>query len=155
MPKILFATDFSEGSAAAERMAVELAQKLDASITVFHAYQFPAYAYPNGVFYAPTPELMEDIKRGVHQSLNSTEQRIRDQRVPAQSVSREGAPHEEIVRAAEQGNYDLVILGTHGRTGLKHLWLGSVAEKVVLQCRRPVLTVRNADHAAAKTPAHT
>jgi nucleotide-binding universal stress UspA family protein len=145
MPKILFATDFSEGSVAAERMAIELAQKLSASITVFHAYQFPAYAFPNSTFYAPTPEMIDDIKRGVHQSLHAIEQRIRDERVSAKSMSTEGTPHEEIVRAAEEGDYDFVVLGTHGHTGLKHFWLGSVAEKVVRQCRRPVLTVRNSE----------
>jgi nucleotide-binding universal stress UspA family protein len=144
MPKILLATDFTEGSRAAEREALELAHKLNASITVLHAYEMPAYSYPTGVFYVPTPELTQELVRGVRESLAATAERIRAGGVAADTRSVEGPAHAEIVRAAEEGQYDLVIMGTHGRSGLKHLWLGSVAEKVVRQCRRPVLTVRAA-----------
>jgi nucleotide-binding universal stress UspA family protein len=129
---------------AAEREAVELARKLDASITVFHAYEMPAYSYPNGVFFMPTPELAGDLLRGVRESLAATAARIRASGVAADACSVEGPAHAEIVRTAEDGQYDLVIMGTHGRSGLGHLWLGSVAEKVVRQCHRPVLTVHAA-----------
>jgi nucleotide-binding universal stress UspA family protein len=142
MSKILFATDFSDGSAAAERVTIDLARKLGASITVFHAYQLPAYMYPPGYVYAPTPDMIEGLTAGVRQALHDTAERIRAAGVPVGSLSTEGAPHVEIVRTADEGHYDLVALGTHGRTGLKHMWLGSVAEKVVRSCRTPVLTVR-------------
>jgi nucleotide-binding universal stress UspA family protein len=142
MSKILFATDFSDGSAAAERVAIDLARKLGASVTVFHAYQLPMYMYPPGYVYAPTPELIEGLTASVRQALHEATQRIRAAGVVTESLSAEGAPHVEIARTADEGHYDLVALGTHGRTGLKHMWLGSVAEKVVRSCRTPVLTVR-------------
>jgi nucleotide-binding universal stress UspA family protein len=142
MPKILFATDFSDGSAAAERVAADLAHKLGASITIFHSYQMPAYLFPPGYVYAPTPDQIEQLTAGVREALRSTEQRLRARGVPVDSQQVEGLAHEEIVRIAETGSYELVVLGTHGRTGLKHLWMGSVAEKVIRSCRLPVLTVR-------------
>jgi nucleotide-binding universal stress UspA family protein len=141
-PKILLATDFSEGSAAAERMAVDLARRLSASISVFHALEPLPYSQPNGTFYVPSPELAADARRAARALLHESEERIRAQGVVAESTLGEGVPYKEVARAAAEGGYDLVVIGTHGRTGLKHLLLGSVAERVVRLCERPVLTVR-------------
>jgi nucleotide-binding universal stress UspA family protein len=68
--------------------------------------------------------------------------------VPVLKRSQIGAPYDEIVRAA--ADFDLVVMGTHGRTGLRHLFLGSVAEKVVRHASCPVLTVR----LPAEQPSH-
>jgi nucleotide-binding universal stress UspA family protein len=155
MSNILLATDFSPASAAAEQEAIDLAQKLGATITVFHAYDImPALMYPNGMFYTRTPELLDELKSAVRESLAAVVTRIGARGVRAEARSAEGRAHEEIIRLANEGDFDLVVMGTHGRTGLKQFWLGSVAEKVIRQCRRPVVTVRGdaADAEAAVAP---
>jgi nucleotide-binding universal stress UspA family protein len=143
MPKILLATDFSDGSAAAERTAVALARKLGATVTAFHVLEPPAYSAPNLTFYVPAPEMLREAQRATQETLRKTEERIRAEGVTVDSQFIEGVPASEIVRAADEGNYDLVVIGTHGRTGLQRLVLGSVAERVVRLCPRAVLTVRS------------
>ena len=142
MRKILLATDFSDGSAAAERMAVELASKLGASILALHVVEPPPYSYPSVSLYVPSPELVGDALRAAKQALQQVEERLRKQGIAVESAVLQGVPYTEIVRVADEGRFDLVVIGTHGRTGLKHFLLGSVAERVVRSCTRPVLTMR-------------
>jgi nucleotide-binding universal stress UspA family protein len=139
--KILVATDFSGGAAAATEQALQLASAFGASLTMFHVYSVPAYVFPDGSTFVAGPEVAARIEAEVVDALASAA-RAAEQKsgVPVLTRSAVGAPHEEIVRAAN--DYDLVVMGTHGRTGLRHLFLGSVAEKVVRHAPCPVLTVR-------------
>ncbi len=123
--RILVPTDFSPGAA-------------DATLTLFHVYSLPTYVFPDGSTFIAGAEVTARIERDVEEALSQAAQSITE--VPVETRSQIGSPWEEIVRAARE--YDLVVMGTHGRTGLRHLFLGSVAEKVVRHAPCPVLTVR-------------
>jgi nucleotide-binding universal stress UspA family protein len=137
--KILCPVDFSEASREAMEIAVDLARKLESSLTLLHVIQLPAFALPDGEYTLPTTDIepqidktldewkKEAIARGLH--IVHTKRTI-------------GMPFQEILSVAAEGGYDLIVIGTQGRTGLDHLLLGSVAEKVVRRAPCPVLTVR-------------
>jgi nucleotide-binding universal stress UspA family protein len=96
--------------------------------------------------YAFPPSYMEELKTSAERSLA---QAIDPQWAKGKTIVRStewGTPFVEIVRYAKEHDIDLIVLGTHGRTGLKHVLLGSVAENVVRKASCPVLTVRPSGH---------
>lgn len=143
--KILVPTDFSPGAEVALEHALVLRQHLGATLTLLHVYPLPiAYGPP----YAYTVDLIGPIERDARAQLEKTSQRARelgagDQPVPIQAKLAAGAAALSITEEAKEGGYDLIVLGTHGRTGLSHLFIGSVAERVVRTAHCPVLTVRS------------
>jgi nucleotide-binding universal stress UspA family protein len=139
--KILVATDFSADAARAQDVAVDLARDADGTVTLLHVCQMPAYAFFNGVMYLPTPELVGDIIRDADRALAEATQRIRGIPFFTARIDR-GEPAAEITRYAHDEGFDLIVMGTHGRRGLKRLALGSVAEHVVRTADCPVVTVR-------------
>lgn len=146
MRKILCPVDFSEPSREAVHYASDLAVQFGAELTLLSVYHVPGYAMPDGVLVAG-PEALTEIAADVDDQL----ERFRVEAVArgASNVLTEsamGAPHVEIVRYARENDHDLIVIGTHGRTGLKHVLLGSTAEKVVRTAPCPVLTVRTEDH---------
>ena len=147
--KILLCTDFSENSVPARICAVEYAKTFGAQLIIFHVVNSRLVGYPD--FEAKIPVdmalLMQNIEEGVREELDllSNDSRLQLEDVEAQY--RTGAPAEEIVKFAEESSVDLIVMGTHGWSGLKHLILGSTAENVVRTAHCPVMTVR-----AAKVP---
>jgi nucleotide-binding universal stress UspA family protein len=141
--RILVPTDFQESSVEATRYAAELAQKFDASITLFHVYQLPVITTPDGAAFGPSPHATQEVFDRVDNSLATARQLAEANGAPyVSTLSAAGVAHAEIVREAKEGAYDLIVMGTHGRTGLSHLLLGSVAELVVRKAHCPVLTIR-------------
>jgi nucleotide-binding universal stress UspA family protein len=141
--KILCPIDFSEHSRQALRMAVDLARRFGAELTLLHVYQMPGYFFPEGVVLAG-PDVMRDLTERVERTM--AEWRADASAMGIGEVHTQtamGATSPEIVRTAEDGKFDLICIGTHGRTGLKHALLGSVAERVVRTAKVPVLTVRS------------
>ena len=138
--RILVAIDFSETSDRALDAAIELAQKLGASVTVMHAYELPIYGFPDGVLVA-TVEVAIRLSQAAQEALDAAVSRRQGRGVALTSILRDGAPSVEIVSAAEEIGADLIVVGTHGHRGLRAL-LGSVAEKVIRTSSRPVLTLR-------------
>jgi nucleotide-binding universal stress UspA family protein len=138
--RILAPTDFSPDAAAAARLAVSVAERFAASITLFHVYQLPVYVTPDGGVLQPTPSHLARQAQLVDDELESARQALGDVSVALATTSAIGDPAHEIVAAAH--GFDLVVMGTRGRSALMHLLVGSVAEKVVRHCLRPVLTVR-------------
>ena len=142
--RILCPVDTSEASRHALEHALELARRFDAGVTVLHVYRIPANVQPGVLVWAavgPRPlwELaseqagveMERFLRGF-----SAEDRARlDVRIEA------GDPATDTVDVARDGAYDLLVMGTHGRTGARRFVLGSVAERVIRMAPCPVLTV--------------
>ena len=141
--KILAPTDFSESAKEAIDFAVELAQKFDAQLTLLHTYQTPAYLLPEGSILAGS-DLIVDIMNRAAEALAEAKRGLESKTPPVKidTLLVEGLPFVQIVNAARDGRYDMIVMGTHGRTGIRHVLLGSVAERVVRRAPCPVLTVR-------------
>ncbi len=140
---ILVPTDFSPTAEHAVDHACLLARSLGARITLLHVYQLPDYFVAGGEGYLPQPEAQLNVLDSVRAQLDAEVERIGPRAGrPVGARSIEGKAAEEIVRAAHKGNYDLIVMGTHGRKGIGRVVLGSIAEQVLRRADCPVLTVR-------------
>ena len=143
--KICCPIDFSDASRAAMEVAADLARRGGAELVLLHAYPIPGYTFPDGSVVA-SPKMMQDLADQAEKHLE--EWRAEAQRLVGAGAARVGAqkaigePAAEIVAFAKGAGIDLVVVGTHGRTGLEHALMGSVAERVVRRAHCPVLTVR-------------
>ncbi len=138
---LLCPVDFSQTSDRALEYALALAERLGTSITVMHAYQMPAYALAEGTLDLP-PFLADELRSRLQERLDALVQGKAGAGVRCGSLLCEGIPYVEILRAAKQVGADLIVIGTHGRSGISHMLIGSVAERVVRTSEVPVLTVR-------------
>lgn len=136
--RILCPVDFSPDAERALDYGIELAQALGAEIDLLHVYQLPVYALPDGAMMAG-PEFTAKVTTELQQALTA----LAEKKAAAKPKThlREGVPYREIVAMSEELEADLIVMGTHGRTGIKHLLLGSVAERVVRTSQVPVITV--------------
>ena len=140
---ILHPTDFSEQAGYGFQMACALARDYGARLIVCHVYQPPPVVY--GEFGAAPPPLDE-----TPESLRERLARVRppEDEVDVQHYLLEGDAAEEIVELARDSLCDLIVMGTHGRTGLGRLLMGSVAERVMRRAPCPVLTIKAPSGAA-------
>lgn len=136
--RVLCPVDFSPHSESAVQFAVELAQKLGADVHLLHVYQLPVYALPDGAMMAG-PEFTTRVTTELQKALTSLAAKFQPTKLDTHLV--EGVPYREVVRMSDELDADLIVMGTHGRTGLRHLLLGSVAERVVRSSKVPVVTV--------------
>jgi nucleotide-binding universal stress UspA family protein len=148
---ILVPTDFSDGSRAAFDTALDLALDSGARLTLFHVHHVPTSLAPDAII-PVSPELLHDLEHSADLALDQSCDKARAVGIAADHQTSFGTTHTEICSAADQLGVDLIVIGTHGRTGLSHVLLGSVAEKVVRHARCPVLTVRPEMHAAFARP---
>ena len=144
--RILFPTDFSTNSATATKYACELATRFDAELHLLHTLEVHPAATPEFAMGLALPSRIAESRAAAEESLAG----VLD---PQWSAGRkvvdailEGSPKVEIVRYARKQNIDLIVLSTHGRSGLDHVIMGSVAENVVRTAPCPVLTVRPKGH---------
>lgn len=145
--RICCAVDLSEPSRVAMREAAALAKQLGAELTLLHVYQAPTGA-STGMLVSP-PELFDAAAREVERKLESW--RLEAEQLAGRPASLKivpGGAAAEIVRFATEARMDAIIVATHGRTGIQHLLLGSVAERVVTQADCPVVVVRQSHRAA-------
>jgi nucleotide-binding universal stress UspA family protein len=150
--KILVPIDFSSHSEQATRLAVDMAKKFDAEITLLHVYNIPTYPLPEGFVLASPDtvvELMERINGAIKQARGRALERGAEH---VDTLLTEGSAAAEIVRVATDKHFDLVVMGTHGRNGFQHALMGSVAEKVVRKAHCPVLTVRSPETTSVARP---
>ena len=142
--RFLVPLDFSEASTAALRYAEIFAEKFDGSIDVLHVWEPPLYFGPDLLVYSPrvAAESLADLarKRAEAMVTEALAALIARGRVPVKHRVEIGSAPEKILAASV--DYDLIIMGTNGRTGLGHVFLGSVAEKIVRRSSCPVLTIR-------------
>ncbi|ELZ91373.1 stress response protein [Haloferax mucosum ATCC BAA-1512] len=138
--QILFPTDGSECADAAFDHALEHAKTYDASILALYVADI------REVGHASPAISLDRIRDALHESGNNVlsriESRAADADVEIETVVSEGTPASEILRHADKDGVDLVVMGTHGRSGLDRYLIGSVAERVVRGSSAPVLTVR-------------
>ena len=136
---ILHPTDFSDCSQATFRLACSLARDHGARLVVLHVTSLPDLAYQG--YGAPgSAALPEEYLTKVRQDLELLQPP--GPQVPMERCVVEGDPVSEILRAAKENVADLIVLGTHGKTGLPHVLMRSVAEQVVRKAACPVLTVK-------------
>lgn len=136
---LLVPHDFSDDAEAALDAAVELARRLGARLHLLHVYQQPVDVLsPYGI--AIPPNVGPELRAAAQTRLEKLAERIPDLQVQVHVA--EGPPALAIAETAEALAVDLVVMGTHGRTGLRHLLLGSVAERTMRTAPCPVLTVK-------------
>jgi len=144
--KILFCTDFSENSRPAFQYAVSFAQTFEAELTILHVINSSRLGYP--AFEVGVPFDLQGVLNSINESVEKAFQGLVAEckncvGLETKTASRMGVPANEIVRFAEEEAAELIVMGTHGWTGFRHLILGSTAENVVRTARCPVLTVKS------------
>ncbi|MDE0204763.1 MAG: universal stress protein [Candidatus Tectomicrobia bacterium] len=134
LKNLLVPTDFSEDADRAVDYAVGLAQELKASLTLMTA-----------TYIGDTPEVsqsyIEKVRAEAQHRIEAVRQRVEDTGVAVKVVMVSGPPAQRITETAQKEAADLIVMGTHGRTGLRHMLIGSVAERVVRHATCPVLVV--------------
>ncbi len=145
--KILFATDLSAGSDAAFEYATALARDSGALLLIVHVEEFPV-AYAAGEMVTMPVDFPNPVLREVLERVVPSDKSIRyEHRLML------GNPAELIVRLAAEQHVDLIVIGTHGRTGLSRVLMGSVAESVLRHAKCPVLAVKSASKPPTKDDA--
>ncbi len=139
--QLLYATDFSRASRLAFAKALELAKQDRARLFLLHVLTPPS-PFLGDELPASYVELEVRARREVERRLAALVAQAKKAGVRAEGQFTEGVPSEEILRAARRRHADLVVIGTHGRTGLGRVFMGSVAERVLQRATVPVLTVR-------------
>ena len=139
---ILFATDFSESSDHAFEYAYSVAQRFNARLLILHVINelvdLRGFYVPHISIDKLEEEMAESAQKMMHKFLESHAQG--DNQVESMVVP--GIPYDEILKKSAEEAVDLIVLGTHGRTGLDHVLFGSTAEKVVRKSTIPVMTIR-------------
>jgi len=140
--KILTAIDFSENSDYAFDYALTLAKQFDSQLTVLHVINEPVDLRGFYVPHISFEQLEKEIEEGAEKMMAKfCSSKMGDFTNFTTSIVT-GIPYEEIIRSAQETVASLIVLGTHGRTGLDHLIFGSTAERVVRGASCPVLTIR-------------
>ena len=139
---ILVAVDFSDSSDNAFQMALTLAEKFSAQLIILHVINEPIDLRGFYVPHISFEKLEEEIEQGAKKMMESFCRQHIHGFDNYESLIVPGLPYDEVINQAEAKGADLIVLGTHGRTGLDHVLFGSTAEKVVRKSKVPVLTVR-------------
>ncbi len=146
LKKVLVPTDFSADSKLAVEYACELADKFGAELHLLHVLPDLTPVFPEpGLVFSSSSDYVEELrasgKRGLDQALDPEWA----QKHTVVKLVRDGPPFLEILKYAKDNAIDLIVMGTHGRSGIAQLLIGSVAEKVVRKAGCPVLTVRHGE----------
>ncbi len=141
--RILFASDFSKASGKAFATALTMAKTNRATLTVLHVIA-PLVPVSPDQYVGPETwrELDEEARRWTARNLAALTAKAKKSGVKVVGLTADGSPAQQIVRIARSKRFHLVVIGTHGRTGLAKFFLGSVAGRVVSTAPCPVLTVR-------------
>jgi nucleotide-binding universal stress UspA family protein len=138
--RILCPVDFSDISTRVLQIAADLANRFGADLHVIHVFQLPATTIMEAVY--EDPANMEDkIKKRLNDKLKEFVQETKKPDVKITTGVYKGIPDVEIITAARENQADMIVMGTQGKTGLSHVLLGSVAERVIRHAEVPVLTV--------------
>jgi nucleotide-binding universal stress UspA family protein len=148
LKKILLPVDFSDCSQKALHYAISFARQFQAQLLLLHVLE-SVYPPPE-LLVVDSSALDSRVREEAQRQLAAWAKEVPG--IPLRTVIRSGNPHLEIVAAAQENNTDLIILGTHGRSGMAHLFLGSTAERVVRRAPCPVMVVREREHDFIKMP---
>ena len=139
--RILVPIDFSEHARPILEWACELAKQHGSKLVLLHAYHLPVEFQQLEGAYLP-PEFWTNVKTEAQQTLDEYAAQVSQQGIEVEAIVREGYPATVIEEEAIHQNVDLIVIGTRGLSGLKHLLLGSIAKRVVQKAPCPVLTVK-------------
>jgi len=147
--KILFCTDFSKNSEPARQLAVEYASAFGAQLIIVHVVDttgFPTYGDWvgedwTGLVGGEINNIVSRLTETANASLETATKEISSLLKDVKSSCRLGTPAQEIIGLAEEESVDLIVMGTYGRTAVKHLLMGSIARNVLRMAHRPVLIV--------------
>jgi nucleotide-binding universal stress UspA family protein len=144
MSRILVPVDFSTHAEAALQYAIALAGRLDATLHILHVVEDPIAtgAWGGETVIPNLTELRRELLDDAERRLAVYRESASRAQVPVVTVARMGLTSHTIVDYAQALDIDLIVMGTHGRTGMAHLFMGSVAERVLREAPCPVLTMR-------------
>jgi len=143
---ILVPIDFSASSRKALRYAVSFAQQYRAKVTLVHVVEPPMYPTELGYVPVEIESLNKSIQATAEEKIRSLAEEQLQTELIEKTLVRMGHPYQEITQVARELKVDLIVISTHGYTGLKHVLLGSTAERIVRHAPCPVLTVREREH---------
>jgi nucleotide-binding universal stress UspA family protein len=144
--RIVCAVDFSEYSDYALRYAIEMARTFDADLKLLHVIELP---FLPSYSLAGVPDLslpVDQIEESAREKMQELLAQCRESYSKVEGDVRTGSAFLEIIGFARETDADLIVVGTHGRTGLRHMIIRSVAEKVVRKAPCPVLSIKHPDH---------
>jgi len=139
---ILCPVDFSDSSQPAIKYAVAIARKFNAKIYIMYVADIDDLSYDDETLIEGDHLGSEKAKEEKAKLINTIPENIRNQ-VEIETIILAGVPFDEIVNFAAESKVDIIIMGTHGRTGLKHVLMGSISEKVVGKSTCPVLLIKH------------
>jgi len=140
--RILWPTDFSPLAKAALPHAVGLARQTEAELVLLHVLPLPGAYAVTDLSGRLSVSMQRAARAAAQRHLRRLEKQLKGPHLRTHTVLTEGVPFHQIIRAAKRLRCDLIVLATHGRTGLVHAIMGSVAENVLRCAPCPVLTVR-------------
>ena len=141
--KILVPTDFSQSAKQALPYATELARLHEAEVLLVHVMELPHYPTLFEGTALVVPPIDDSLRAQLDEQLQKLAQEVTDSTgVRCSAILREGPPTPTLLDCAKDEGADLIVIATHGYTGLKHMLLGSTAEQVVRHASCPVLTIR-------------
>ncbi len=143
--RVLFPTDFSDNSEYALDYAIDLAERYGAELILLHVASQPVYPVAPEAFipnYSPE-KLAEQLEKEAEEKIDQLIKEKIKQRVTCRKIVLTGTPFKEIIDTAKDLGVNLIVMATHGRTGLAYAFMGSVAEKVVRKASCPVLTIKH------------
>jgi nucleotide-binding universal stress UspA family protein len=144
---VLVPIDFSSYAEHALDYAIALAQKLQARVTLLHVIQPLVAGADMGAW--PSPTFVAELEAAITSDMEGYLARVTAAGLAGEIAVVHGAPSQEILDTARKHQVDLIVMGTHGRTGLPHVLLGSVTERVVRSAPCPVLVARHSTPVAA------
>lgn len=143
--KILVPVDFSTHSEEAMRAAADLAKRYAGTVTLAYVYEPMQYALPEG-YILYTPDQVSKMTSAFKERLDRAEQAMKELGAPTvEARLLEGIVAHELAELARNEAFDLIVMGTHGRTGVKRALMGSVADRVLRSAPCPVLVVKAPD----------
>jgi len=146
LKKILVPQDFSEYSLHALKYAVTFAGLFNSELIVLHVVEPIVYPADFSFGQVSIPAMEEEIRKHSEEQLNELVTKEISADIKTNTLIRVGKPFIEIVDVAKSENADLIVISSHGRTGMDHVLFGSTADKVVRKAPCPVLTVRPHEH---------
>lgn len=142
--RIVHASDFSPASRSALKVARDLARALKAQLILCHAYEaLPPLGGEASIPSSLFSQIMTSAREGATRQLEKLATSARGGGIRVSTVLVEGSPATAVIRVAKRKGADLIVVGTHGRTGVQRMLMGSVADRIVRLSSCPVLTVRS------------